>query len=151
MRVAIVDRAIDTPALLSEVARHSNGASVLFIGTVRDVNDGRDVMGIEYKAYRTMAELELSRLAEEATERYDTLDVVIEHRVGALELGDISVAIAVAHPHRAAAFDAARFVIEELKRRVPIWKLEQYSDGTREWVEAGKSGSSQPAALGEGA
>jgi molybdopterin synthase catalytic subunit len=149
MRVAIVDRPLDVQALLAEVARHSNGASVLFIGTVRDVNDGRDVTGIEYTAYRSMAELELRRIAEEATERYDTLDIVAEHRLGVLELGDVSVAIAVAHPHRAAAFDAARFVIEELKRRVPIWKLELYVDGTREWVGAEKS--NQPATLGEGA
>lgn len=149
MRVAIVDRPIDVEALVAEVARHSNGASVLFLGTVRDVNDGRNVSGIEYTAYRSMAELELRRIAEEAAERYDTVDIVSEHRLGVLELGDVSVAIAVAHPHRASAFDAARFVIEELKRRVPIWKLEQYVDGTREWVEAGKS--SQPAALGEGA
>ena len=149
MRVAILDRAIDVQAILAEVARHSNGASVLFLGTVRDVNDARDVTGIEYTAYRSMAELELRRIAEEAAERYDTRDIVTEHRLGALELGDVSVAVAVAHPHRAAAFDAARFVIEELKCRVPIWKLEQYVDGTREWVEAGKS--KQPAALSEGA
>src|SRR5262245_24791961 len=149
MRAAIVDRPIDVEALLAEVTRHSNGASVLFLGTVRDVNDGRDVSGIEYTAYRSMAELELRRIVEVAAERYDTLDIVTEHRLGVLELGDVSVAIAVAHRHRAAAFDAARFVIEELKRRVPIWKLEHYVDGTREWVESGKS--SEPAALGEGA
>lgn len=134
MRTAIVEHPIDAPQLLGEVARVANGATVLFLGTVREVNDGRAVSGMEYSAYRSMAERELADIAREAAERFDTRDIVVEHRVGTLELGEASVAIAVAHPHRSAAYEASRYIIEQLKRRVPIWKLEHYVDGTREWV-----------------
>ena len=139
MRTAIVDDPIDTSAILAEVASARNGASVLFVGTVREMNDGRDVTGMEYTAYREMAERELRDVACEAVTRFGTDDIVVIHRVGALEIGEASVAIATAHPHRASAFDAARYVIEELKQRVPIWKREHYTDGTREWVHAGSA------------
>ena len=135
MRAAIVERPLDPAALLHEVASMANGAAVLFVGTVREVNDGRAVTGIEYRAYAAMAERELSAILEETAERFALRDVVCEHRVGTLGLGEASVAIAAAHPHRAPAFEAARHVIEELKQRVPIWKLEHYADGTREWVD----------------
>jgi molybdopterin synthase catalytic subunit len=84
-----------------------------------------------------MAERELACIAEEAAREYGTEHIVIEHRLGHLALGEASVAIAVAHPRRAQAYDASRFVIEQLKRRVPIWKREEYVDGTREWVASG--------------
>jgi len=135
MRTALVDRPIDVVALAAEVAIASNGATVLFIGTVRDVNDGRAVTGMEYSAYRGMAEREMADIVREAIEQFGTSDIVVEHRLGALELGEASVVIAVAHPHRGAAYAASRYVIEQLKRRVPIWKLEHYVDGTREWVD----------------
>jgi molybdopterin synthase catalytic subunit len=137
MRTSIVDAPIDASALMAEVARQSNGATVLFVGTVRDVNDGRPVSGMEYTAYRSMAEREMADIVREAAGQFGTSDIVVEHRVGALELGDASVVIAVAHPHRGAAYDASRYVIEQLKQRVPIWKLESYVDGRREWVHAG--------------
>ena len=134
MRSAIVDRVIDVSALLCEAASHANGATIVFVGTVRDVNDGRPVTGMEYSAYRGMAERELAAIVAEAAEQFATNDIIVEHRVGVLALGDASVAIVVGHPHRGAAYDASRYVIEQLKQRVPIWKLEQYVDGTREWV-----------------
>jgi molybdopterin synthase catalytic subunit len=135
MRASLVNRPIDPAALLAEVQRARNGASVLFVGTVREVNDGRAVSGMEYTAYEAMAGRELALVVQEATQRFGTDDVIVEHRIGELDIGDASVAIAAAHPHRAGAFDAARYVIEQLKRRVPIWKLEHYVDGTREWVD----------------
>jgi molybdopterin synthase catalytic subunit len=135
MRSALVRQAIDLAALTAEVRRPRNGAVVLFLGTVRDINDGRAVTGMEYTAYEAMAERELGLVVGEAVERFGTDDIVVEHRLGALEIGEISVAIAAAHVHRGRAFDAARYVIEELKRRVPVWKLEHYVDGTREWVD----------------
>jgi molybdopterin synthase catalytic subunit len=135
MRTALVDGPIEVTALAREVASTSNGATVLFVGTVRDVNDGRAVTGMEYSAYKTMAEREMSDIVREASEQYGTSDVVVEHRLGALELGEASIAIAVAHPHRDGAYAASRYVIEQLKQRVPIWKLEHYVDGTREWVD----------------
>jgi molybdopterin synthase catalytic subunit len=135
MRTAIVHTALDPSALLAEVASHANGASLLFVGTVRDVSEGRAVTGIEYTTYEAMATRELETIVAEAASRFGTSDVVVEHRVGRLALGEASVVIAVAHPHRAEAYDASRFIIEELKRRVPIWKREEYIDGTREWVD----------------
>ena len=137
MRVAIVDHTIDVAALIREVSDESCGASVTFLGTVRDVNDGRPVSGIEYSAYRSMAEREMAAIAREADERFGVSRLVIEHRLGTIALTDISVAVVAAHAHRAPALDANRYVIEELKRRVPVWKLEHYVDGTREWVGSG--------------
>jgi molybdopterin synthase catalytic subunit len=135
MRSAIVERVIDPSALTAEVARDGNGAAILFLGTVRDSNDGRAVSGIEYSAYRSMAERELATIVAETASEFGTTDVVVEHRIGTLEIGEVSVAIAVAHPHRGAAYDASRYAIEQIKRRVPIWKRELYADGTREWVD----------------
>jgi molybdopterin synthase catalytic subunit len=134
MRSAIVSRVIDAPALLREVAAAGHGATSLFIGTVRDVNDGRAVSAIEYSAYEAMAEAELARITGEAAARFGTTSLVVEHRTGTLGLGDVSVGIAVAHAHRGPALDATRYVIEELKKRVPIWKREHYVDGALEWV-----------------
>jgi molybdopterin synthase catalytic subunit len=91
---------------------------------------------MDYTAYRGMAERELADIVREASSRFDTTDIVVEHRLGTLALGEASVAIAVAHPHRGKAYDANRYIIEELKKRVPIWKLEHYVDGSREWVAA---------------
>ena len=135
MYSAIVEQPIDVPAILDRVSRSANGATVLFLGMVRDVNEGRDVTGIEYTAYRSMAERELATIVEEAAVLADSGDVAVEHRLGELAVGECSVAIAIGHPHRGRAFEAARYVIEELKQRVPIWKREHYTDGTREWVD----------------
>jgi molybdopterin synthase catalytic subunit len=135
MRATLVDRPLDPAALLAEVSAPANGAALLFVGTVRDLNDGREVTGIDYTAYSAMAQRELSAIVEEASSRFGTPHIAVEHRLGTLAVGESSVAIAVAHPRRGAAFDASRFVIEELKRRVPIWKREHYVDGTREWVD----------------
>ncbi len=134
IRVALVMHPIDVSALIAEVADVSTGATAVFVGTVRDVNDDKAVSGIDYSAYTVMAEREMRRIAQEAARQFAPLRIVVEHRVGALELGDVSVAIATAHAHRAPAIDGMRFVIEEIKRRVPIWKQERYLDGTREWV-----------------
>jgi molybdopterin synthase catalytic subunit len=137
MRSAIVDHVIDAADLVAEVGASKNGATLLFLGTVRDVNDGRGVTGIEYSAYRSMADREMAAIVGEACQRFGTNDIVVEHRLGVLTLGEASVGIAVAHERRAQAYEVSRFIIEELKKRVPIWKLEHYVDGTREWVGAG--------------
>ncbi|HEU4564412.1 MAG TPA: molybdenum cofactor biosynthesis protein MoaE [Gemmatimonadaceae bacterium] len=135
MRVALVTAPIDAGALLAEVAAAGNGATLLFVGTVRDLNDGRPVTGIEYAAYAAMAERELAAIAGEAAARFGTEDIGVVHRTGRLGVGEASVAIAVAHARRAQCYEASRYVIEELKKRVPIWKREEYVDGTREWVD----------------
>ncbi len=138
--VRLTESTIDTNALLSLVAGNATGATVLFLGTVRETNEGRDVVGIDYSAYAPMAEKTLQEISSEAAERFHTHAIAVEHRLGTLELGDVSVVIAVSHERRAAAFDAARYIIEELKKRVPIWKREHYADGTREWVDPTRTG-----------
>ena len=135
MRTAIVGHPLDPASLLAEVASTDSGASTLFVGTVRRVNEGREVTGIDYSAYAPMAEREMASVVEEAAERFGTTRLVVEHRIGTLTLGDASIVIAVSHARRAAAMEAQRFVIEEVKRRVPIWKREHYADGTREWID----------------
>lgn len=137
MRSAIVDRPLDPAALIAEASVATCGAVVLFVGTVRNTNEGRAVVRIEYSSYRAMAERELTTIVEEAAARFDGARVVAQHRVGTLDIGEASVGIAVAHAHRAAAYEASRYVIEEIKRRLPVWKCEHYADGTREWVHAG--------------
>jgi len=135
-RVAIVERPLDASAIQAEVGAPDVGAVSLFVGTVRDSNGGRPVVGIEYSAYVTMAARELEKIAGEAERRWTGARVAIEHRLGTLAIGDASVVVAASHAHRAEAMDACRFVIEALKQRVPIWKREHYADGTREWVAA---------------
>lgn len=134
-RVALVTRAIDPAALIATIASVGSGAISLFAGTVRDTNDDRAVTAIDYSAYTSMAESELDQIVAEAEDRFGVSALIVEHRIGLLSLGDVSVAIAAAHPHRAPALDCTRYVIEEIKKRVPIWKMEHYVDGTREWVD----------------
>ena len=140
----LVRRPISADALLAAVASPAHGAATLFLGVVRDHNDGRAVDGIEYMAYESMAERELGRIVTEAEARFPEVRVTVEHRLGLLAIGDASVGIAASHAHRAPALDAQRFVIEELKRRVPIWKREHYADGSRDWVDPTASGSAVP-------
>lgn len=135
--IALVHEPIDVARLLALVASPAAGATACFLGTVRDVNDARSVTGIEYSAYEEMAERELRGIVHEAATRVDAVEpsIAVEHRLGELSLGDVSVAIVVSHAHRAPALDACRYVIEEIKKRVPIWKCEQYADGSRAWVD----------------
>lgn len=135
MRTELVRKPIDVAAILREVASSRSGAIAIFVGTVRGCNDGRSVTGIEYSAYDAMAEREMLAIVNEAVAQHESPDVVVEHRVGTLAVGETSIAIAVAHERRAAAMGAMRYVIEEIKRRVPVWKLEHYEDGTRDWVD----------------
>jgi molybdopterin synthase catalytic subunit len=144
MRAALVTAPIDAAALLAEVSSPRNGAAVLFVGTVREVNEGRAVDALDYAAYEAMAQGELERIAADASARFELADLAVEHRIGLLGLGEVSVAIAVAHPHRGAAFDACRWVIEAIKARVPIWKREHYADGERSWVLPAGQGEGSP-------
>jgi molybdopterin synthase catalytic subunit len=128
--------AIEVAALLTEVREDGDGAVAAFLGTVRNVNAGRRVLFLEYEAYPGMAEREMERIAHEATDRFGVTRVAIVHRVGRVEIGEASVGIAVGAPHRAAAMDACRFVIDTLKSSVPIWKREHFEGGAV-WVEGG--------------
>lgn len=135
MRAAIVDHPLDPATLLAEVADVGSGASTLFLGTVRRSNQGRAVTGIDYTAYEPMALREMDAILREAAETFGSQNIVVEHRLGTLSLGEASIAIAVSHERRAAAMDAQRYVIEQIKLRVPIWKREHYVDGDRAWVD----------------
>jgi molybdopterin synthase catalytic subunit len=137
-RVAVVDRPIEPSALLQEVATTAAGAQVLFLGTVREVSGGREVVALEYEAYVPMAEKEIRAVVTEAHARWDVCKMAVEHRVGKLQLGDIAVAVAVSAPHRGDAFEAGRYTIDTLKETAPIWKRERYGDG-EEWVDPMRS------------
>ncbi|MGB1656805.1 MAG: molybdenum cofactor biosynthesis protein MoaE [Longimicrobiales bacterium] len=126
---------IDPVDVLSRVGSDEDGAALLFVGVVRNHADGRPVSGMRYDAYAEMARKELASIAHEAAQRLGTDRVAVEHRTGELSIGDVSVAIAVSSPHRAESFDAARYVIEEIKKRLPVWKKEHYDDGSDGWVE----------------
>jgi molybdopterin synthase catalytic subunit len=116
------------------VGAPADGAVLLFLGTVRDHADGRSVDGMRYEAYEEMALGVLETIAREAAERLGTSRVAVVHRIGALAIGEVSVAIAVSSPHRAEAYDASRYVIEQIKQRLPVWKLEEYTSGEQGWV-----------------
>ena len=112
----------------------ADGALALFVGVVRNENGGRPVLHLEYEAYEEMALVEMERVAAEARQRWPVSDVSIVHRLGRMEIGEASVAVAVAAPHRGEAFEACRFSIDTLKQTVPIWKKEFYADGAV-WLE----------------
>jgi molybdopterin synthase catalytic subunit len=132
---AIVTAPIDVTALIARAQAPGIGALSVFLGTVRDLNDGRPVTGMDYEAYESMAASELAAVAREVCERQPGLRVALEHRIGTLGIGEVSVAIVAAHAHRAEACDSARAIIESLKVRVPVWKREHYVDGDRAWID----------------
>ena len=123
-------------AVVREVARDEAGAIASFLGTARNRSRDRTVLHLEYEAYEGMAEETMAELARELTERHDLLAVAIHHRVGRVEIGEASVAIAVSAPHRAAALAACREAIDILKHSVPLWKKEVY-EGGEEWIGQG--------------
>jgi molybdopterin synthase catalytic subunit len=132
---ALTDSAIDAAELVREVAAASCGAVLLFLGTVRDHHGGRRVERLTYHAYRSMAQSTLSRLVSELETESPGCRVGIVHRLGEVPIGEASVAIAVAAPHRERAYQLSRRALERLKREVPIWKRELYSDGELAWRE----------------
>lgn len=124
---------LDAAALLRDVSAPERGGTALFLGTVRA--DEGQVTGIEYSAYAAMADAELDRIVAEALDRWPDARIAVQHRLGLVRAGEASIGIAAAAPHRAAAFDACRYVIEEVKRRLPVWKRELHRDGTSVWVD----------------
>ncbi len=132
--IEMTNAPIDYHALTESVRSSQSGAVVLFLGTVREMTEGRRTVALEYEGYPQMAEAKLAELESQARSRWPIDQVGIIHRLGHLELGDISVAIAVSCPHRKQAFEAGQFLIDELKVSVPIWKREIWDDGTTEWV-----------------
>jgi molybdopterin synthase catalytic subunit len=125
---------IDTHALQAAMADRRAGGFVSFEGWVRETNEGRRVVQLEYEAFAPLAEKEAARIIAAAIHDYGVFDIRCVHRVGRLELGELAVWIGVSAQHRAAAFAACRFVIDEVKARVPIWKKEHYADGDSGWI-----------------
>ncbi len=135
VRIAVLDHALDPAAALAEVGHLQAGAVALFVGTVRDHSPGRSgVTHLDYEAFEGRVHEVIATIVREATERWPLLATVVEHRTGRVELGGPAVVVAVSSAHRSDAFDAARYVIDELKQRAPLWKKEHWSEGA-EWVE----------------
>ena len=129
----LTDQPIDSRELARRVMRSSDGACVLFEGVVRDHHHGKAVESIFYDAYRPMAEKEIEKIVDDLHSRFPEVAVALIHRLGLLKVGEASIAIACASPHRGEAFDACRMVIDRFKQTVPIWKKERGPDG-EEWV-----------------
>jgi molybdopterin synthase catalytic subunit len=132
--VRLTHEPIDYQALTEEVRRNGCGAVVLFLGTVRDLTDGRETVALDYEAYPGMAEKKMAEIEQQTRARWPVGEMVTVHRLGQMDVGEISVAVAVSCPHRAEAFEACRHAIDRLKELVPIWKKENWADGSTEWV-----------------
>jgi len=132
--IALISEKISVDKILNNLEDHSTGAVVLFLGRVRDHANGRQVTRMAYEAYAKMAHKKMQEIADEVKKRWPVQKIAMIHRTGELELGEVSVAIAVACPHRKEAFQSCQFAIDTLKETVPIWKKEQFVDGEA-WVE----------------
>lgn len=135
IRVSVGETPIDAAALVTEVGRPDSGATVLFLGTVRDHSPGKEgVTHLDYEVFAERVEAKILDIVEEAGDQWPLLSVAVEHRSGRVDVGATSVAVAVSCAHRSDAFAAARFVIDELKKRAPIWKKEFWPGGS-EWSQ----------------
>jgi len=135
--VDITTEPLDTAALLRQVGSHNAGAVVLFLGTTRELTDGRRTASLDYECHADMARDKLAELEAEARRRWPIEGCAIVHRIGHLPIGEASVAVAVSTPHRRAAFEAGQWLIDTLKQIVPIWKKENWADGESQWVHPG--------------
>lgn len=131
--IEITKNAIDPQPITASVRRDSNGAVVTFLGTTRRTSMGKTVLHLEYEAYAPMALKKLREIAAEITEKWRIEDISIVHRIGWLEIEDISLVVAIASPHRKEAFQACGYVVDRIKETVPIWKKEVFEDG-QVWV-----------------
>jgi molybdopterin synthase catalytic subunit len=132
--IQLIHEPIDTNAMLAQAMRREAGAVVLFLGTTREMTSGRRTLSLDYEAYDEMAAKKLAELEADARRRWPLIECSIVHRLGPVPLSEASVAIVVSTPHRADAFAAGQWLIDTLKRDVPIWKQEHWADGTSEWV-----------------
>ena len=132
--IKVVRDAIDTQTLLQAVGRRDCGAIVTFLGTVRELTGDRLTVALDYDAYPGMAEKKMAEIEAETRARWPVGDMMMIHRLGHLDVGEVSVAVTVSCPHRAQAFEACRYAIDRLKELVPIWKKENWADGNADWV-----------------
>jgi molybdopterin synthase catalytic subunit len=132
--IRLTTEPIDYHGLTEQVRRPDCGAVVTFLGTVRDLTEGRVTVALDYEAYPGMAEKKMAAIEADTRSRWPVGFMTLVHRLGHLEVGEVSVAVAVSCPHRGQAFDACRYAIDRLKELVPIWKKENWADGSTEWV-----------------
>ena len=132
--IQLTHQPIDVAAVVDAARNTAAGAVVLFLGTVRKTTDHRETDSLDYECYEEMAEKQLTQLEAEARREWPLIECVIVHRLGRLDVGQTSVAIAASSPHRREAFEAAEWLIDRIKQVVPIWKKENYSDGPSDWV-----------------
>jgi molybdopterin synthase catalytic subunit len=135
--VELTNERIDITSLLDRVRSPLAGAVVFFLGTTRELTNGRRTRSLDYECYPEMAARKLAELEAEARARWKLIDCAVVHRLGRVEIGEASVAVAVSSAHRKAAFEAGQWLIDTLKQSVPIWKKEILADGTAEWVHPG--------------
>jgi molybdopterin synthase catalytic subunit len=131
--ISIQEKPVNIAEILETGSSDSDGSDVIFIGRVRNNSKGKDVTLIDYDIYPEMALKELHKIADEAIEKSELNRCIIVHRYGRVYPGETSIAIIVSAPHRAQTYEGSRYIIDEIKKRVPIWKKEQYSDGS-EWL-----------------
>jgi molybdopterin synthase catalytic subunit len=133
-QLELTHQPVDYFALVENMRTHRAGAVVLFLGTVRELTAGKQTASLDYEAYPEMAIRQLNTLIDDAETRWPLLKVGVIHRLGHLELGDIAVAVAVSCPHRREAFESGQWIMDRIKEVVPIWKKENWADGSTEWV-----------------
>ena len=138
-RFSLADAPFDIAPLRARLLRADAGAYASFEGWVRNHNDGRAALGLRYEAYVALAEAEGTKIVDEALERFEIADAACVHRVGDLDVGEIAVWVGVSAAHRDAAFSACRWIIDEVKARVPIWKHERYVEGDTQWLHPEQS------------
>lgn len=148
--IEITNQTIDTLAILNAVNSELAGASVLFVGTTRKFTGEKETQKLDYDCYQEMAIKKMEQLRDEAMQKWPIQECAIVHRVGTVELGEASIAVAVSTPHRVASFESAQWLVDTLKKQVPIWKREIWADGSEEWVHPNDAVlESQPSNLPE--
>jgi molybdopterin synthase catalytic subunit len=142
--IRLTNDAITYHSVTEQVRRPDCGGVVTFLGTVRDLTDGRITAALDYEAYPEMAEKKMAEIEAETRKRWPVGDMMMVHRLGHLDVGEVSVGVAVSCPHRAQAFEACRYAIDRLKELVPIWKKENWGDGSSEWIHPAKFETRNP-------
>ncbi len=134
MMIEVTSKLIDTAAVLQSVQSNQAGAAVLFVGSTRQFTNDRETLKLEYECYESLAIKKMTEIQEQAAAKWKIEACSIVHRIGTIELGEASIAVAVSSPHRADSFEAGRWLVDTLKTEVPIWKQEHWADGSTEWV-----------------
>ena len=142
--IKITSEPLNPEEITAQVRRDSNGAVITFLGTTRDFSEGRNVEYLEYEAYQPMAENMLQQIADELREKWGIDDFAVAHRVGRVDIGEISLVVALSSPHRQQAFEAGQYVVDRIKQLVPIWKKEAF-EGGEVWVGSEEESAATPA------